>query len=323
MKPRRLFILRYSSSPYEDDQEFFLTLEEHLPGGTVVEFEADDVYRTFTDLNWTKEHIEFLLYQRKSTVAETRRHATWVRYLKAVVQRIASIPAGEAFCLILSSAVLVLSSGTSKKRRRLVRQQRDVFAETAAAREQYEAARERNRAAREERRRKRLKPCGTPAAYARGCRCDKCRRAMTRYSRQRSKARKKGDFRGFVPGEPARDHILKIIEAGGSLHVLSRLVNLTHSYLHGIKTGWRRNIRADRANAILLWRIDTVIGEKKIPTKPVREHVQTLAQQGITMSRIAETAGIETEKLEEALGRQFIPTWMSNAILALPAQTAS
>jgi hypothetical protein len=100
MKPRRLFILRYSSSPYDDEQQFFLALEEHLPGGTVVEFEADEVYMTFTDLNWTKEHIESLLYQRKSTVAESRRHATWVRYLKAVVQRIASIPAGEAFCLI-------------------------------------------------------------------------------------------------------------------------------------------------------------------------------------------------------------------------------
>jgi hypothetical protein len=127
---------------------------------------------------------------------------------------------------------------------------------------------------------------------------------MTRYSRQRAKARKKGDFRGFVSGEPARDHILKIAEAGGSLHVLSRLVNLTHSYLHGIKTGWRKNVRADRANAIRSWPVATVVGEKKI-------------------SQIAETAGIEPAKLEEALGRQFIPTWMSKLILELPLQTAS
>lgn len=146
---------------------------------------------------------------------------------------------------------------------------------------------------------------------------------MTDYSRQRAEARKKGDYRGWVPGEAAREHILKLVEAGGSLNVFSRLVNLTHSYLHGIKTGWRRNIRADRASAILSWQIDTVVGEKKIPTKPVRAHVQTLAQQGVPMSRIAETTGIEMEKLEEALGRQFIPTWMSRVILALPAQTAS
>lgn len=322
MKPRRLFVLRYSSSPYDDGQPFFLTLEEHLPGGTVNEFEADDVYRTFTDLRWKSEHIEFLLHQGKSTLAEARRHAKFMRLLKGVVQRIASIPAGETFCMILSSAVLVLSSGKSKKRH-MVRQKRDVFAETASAMEEYLGARERNHAAAVERRRQRLKPCGTAASYVRGCRCEKCRAAINRYSRQRAKARKKGDFRGFVPGEPVREHILKIVEAGGSLSVLSRLVNLTHSYLHGIKTGWRKNIRADQASAILSWPSATVVGEKKIPTKPVRMHVQSLAQEGIPLSQIAETAGIEPAKLEEALGRQFIPTWMSKAILALPAQTAS
>jgi hypothetical protein len=116
---------------------------------------------------------------------------------------------------------------------------------------------------------------------------------------------------------------LKIIEAGGSLNVLSRLINLTHSYLHGIKTGWRKNVRADRASAILSWSSATVVGEKKIPTKPVRMHVQSLAQEGIPLSQIAETAGIELEKLEEVLGRQFIPTWMSKLILALPIRTAS
>lgn len=43
MKPRRVFILRYSGSPYDDGQDFFLALEEHLPGGTVNEYESDDV----------------------------------------------------------------------------------------------------------------------------------------------------------------------------------------------------------------------------------------------------------------------------------------
>jgi hypothetical protein len=51
--------------------------------------------------------------------------------------------------------------------------------------------------------------------------------------------------------------------------------------------------------------------------------VQSLAQAGIPLSQIAETAGIKLAKLEEALGRQFIPTWMSNLILALPIRTAS
>lgn len=326
MKPQRLFILRYSPQGSQFWDFYFLTLEEHLPGGTINQFEPDDVYRTFTECHWEREHIEFLLYQVESTVAQTRRRATWMRYLKAVVQRIASIPAEEAFSVILSEHALVLSSSKSKKRR-MVRQKRNVFAETAAAREQlYQDVVRRNAESTERRkqlRAERKKPCGTAASYVRGCRCEKCRKAMTDYSRQRAEARKKGDYRGWVPGEAAREHILKLVEAGGSLNVFSRLVNLTHSYLHGIKTGWRRNIRADRASAILSWQIDTVVGEKKIPTKPVRAHVQTLAQQGVPMSRIAETTGIEMEKLEEALGRQFIPTWMSRVILALPAQTAS
>jgi len=322
MKPRRLFIVRYSPNDSQFWDSYFLTLEEHLPGGTINQFEPDDVYRTYTELGWKREHIEYMLHRDQFTLAETRSRAKFNHSLMSAVQRIASIPADEPFCVMLSADALVLSSSRSKKRR-MVRQRRDVFAETAAAMERFYQDLERRRAERAERRRQRLKLCGTAASYVRGCRCEKCRAAMTRYSRHRAKARKDGDYRGWVPGEPVREHILKIVEAGGSLNVLGRLANLTHSYLQGIKTGWRRNIRADRASAILSWPIDTVVGEKRIPTKPVRVHVETLAQQGITLSRIAETTGIEMEKLEDALGRQFIPTWMSNVILALPAQTAS
>ncbi len=95
MKPQRLFILRYSPQASQFWDFYFLTLEEHLPGGTINQFEPDDVYRTFTESHWEREHIEFLLYQGESTVAQTRRRATWMRYLKGVVQRIASIPADE------------------------------------------------------------------------------------------------------------------------------------------------------------------------------------------------------------------------------------
>jgi hypothetical protein len=321
-KRRRLFILRYSPYGSEFWDSYFITVEEHLPGGTINQFEPDDVYRTFTELGWKREHIEYMLRQDQSTLAENRRRAKFNHSLMSVVQRMASIPEGEPFHVILNADALVLSSIRSKKRR-MVRQKRDVFAETAAAWERFQQDLERRRAEKAERRRQRLKPCGTAAAYVRGCRCEECRAAMAEYSRQRAKARRDGDYRGHIVAETTRDHILKIIEAGGSLNVLSRLVNLTHSYLHGIKTGWRKNIRAYRARAIISWPPEIVAGEKKIPTRPVRAHVEALAQQGITLPRIAETAGIEMEKLEEALGRQFIPTWMSKAILALPTQTAS
>jgi hypothetical protein len=318
---RRLFILRYSVDGSQSWDSYFLILEEHLPGGTINQFEPDDVYRTFTELGWTREHIEYMLRQDQAA-AENRRRAKFNRSLMSVIQRIASIPEEEPFSVILSADALVLSSVRAKKRR-MVRQKRDVFAETAAAMERFHQDLERRRAEKAERRRQRLKPCGTPASYVRGCRCEDCRAAMNRYSQEREKARRDGDYRGWIVAEAARDHILKMIEVGGSLNVLSRLVNLTHSYLHGVKTGWRKNIRADRARAIISWPPEIVAGEKKIPTRPVRVHVETLAQQGITLSRVAETTGIEMEKLEAALGRQFIPTWMSKVILALPTQAAS
>jgi hypothetical protein len=325
MKPIRIFILRCS------DYDQRITFEEVLPSGTTNQYEADDVYRSFecvsADISYligrtstnSRRSVSDLF--RDDYTGDDRRDTISIaksrRRVLSVVRQVASIKPDESFSVVIGgNDVTPLSSGRSNKRR-MVRQKRDVFAETAAAMAEYYAGREAYR--------KRItKTHGTNASYARGCRCDRCRAASTLYNRRRRKARKKGDFRGYVSGDAAREHLAKIIEAGGSLNVLSRLVNLSHSYLHGVKSGWRTKIRADRASAILSWTPETVAAEKKVQAKPARLHVQSLMDQGATLPQIAQSSGIEAAKLDEVLGGYpYIPTWMARAILSLPPEATS
>ena len=133
-----------------------------------------------------------MLRQDQAAVAENRR-TKFNHSLMSIVQRIASIPGDEPFSIVLSADALVLSSVRSKKRR-MVRQEHDVFAETAAM-ERFHQDLERRLAEKAERRRQKLRPCGTQASYVRGCRCEDCRAAMNHYSREREKARRDGDYR--------------------------------------------------------------------------------------------------------------------------------
>lgn len=313
---RRTFILRYSGFTYCDEQPpWFLTLEELLPDGSVNEFEADDVYRGFEAV-LADDCISSLMGHSELTPAEMRNRARCKRRMLDVVRKIASVESDQKFWVISSRDVAALSSGKSKKRR-IVRQKRDVFLETAAAMDSYYA--DRNRKI-EEYRQRIKKPHGTPACYARGCRRAECRAAFSRYSRERMAARKNGDNRGVVSGDAVRAHLARVAEAGGSLNVLSRLTGLTHSYLHGIKTGWRKNIRAHYASAILSWTPETVAAEKRIQAKPARLHVQGLLEHGATLTQIAESGGIEPARLDEVVaGCPYIPTWLAQAILALPS----
>jgi hypothetical protein len=163
----------------------------------------------------------------------------------------------------------------------------------------------------------RLSPHGTPACYARGCRCDGCRTAMTQYQRERAKARKNGDCKGIVPADEVRAHLEKIKAAGASMSLLSRLVKVDSFYLHGVRTGYKKNIRADFAAAILSWTPEIVAGERKVRTTSARLHIEALEQQGLSLAQIALMSKVDESTLAEVKTNQYIETRIERAILAV------
>jgi len=167
------------------------------------------------------------------------------------------------------------------------------------------------------RRMDRLSPHGTPACYGRGCRCDGCRMAMSQYQRERALARKSGDYRGVVPADEVRAHLEKIKAAGASMSLLSRLVNVDSFYLHGVRTGYKKNIRAHIAAAVLSWQPEIVVGERKVRSRPARLHIVTLRERGLSLEEIARESGVEESKIDEVMTCQYIETRIERAILAI------
>jgi hypothetical protein len=89
----------------------------------------------------------------------------------------------------------------------------------------------------------------------------------------RADARTGGDCRGVVPADRARAHLEKIKAAGLSFSLLSRLSKIDSFYFHGIKTGYKKNIRADFESVILAWTPEIIAGEKKVRTASARRPI--------------------------------------------------
>ncbi len=170
---------------------------------------------------------------------------------------------------------------------------------------------------RQARRITRLNTHGTPARYMRGCRCDDCRAAMSGYQRERAEARKEGDYRGVVPADVARAPLEQCKAAGVSMNLLSRLVNVDSFYLHGVRTGNKKNIRADFEAKILSCTPEFAAGERKVRTKPVRLYIEALEQRGFSLPQIAKTSGVDETKLGEIKTHSYIETRIERAVLAV------
>ena len=168
------------------------------------------------------------------------------------------------------------------------------------------------------RRIERLHPHGTPACYMRGCRCGDCRGAISQYQRERAKARKSPDYKPLVPADRVRAHLEQMKVAGVSMNLLGRLVNIDSFYLHGLRTGYKKRIRADAEAAILSWPPETVAGERKVRTGPAQLHIHSLLQQqSLSLEEIALRSGVERSKIEELMARPFIETRIEHAVLAV------
>lgn len=166
---------------------------------------------------------------------------------------------------------------------------------------------------------RRTHPHGTRASYARGCRCDDCRVAMSTYLRERAEARQQGDYRGAIPADRARIHLEQCKAAGVSMNLLSRLIKVDSFYLHSVLTGYKKNIRANFEAAILSCSPEHAAGQRMVRTKPARLHIEALEQRGVSLSQIAQTCGIEEWKIKRIKTHRYVESRIERAVLALSA----
>lgn len=143
---------------------------------------------------------------------------------------------------------------------------------------------------------------GTHACYVhgpnpgsgKGCRCEPCRTANTRYELERSRRLEPP----YVSAEPAREHVAWLSTQGVGLKQIAKASGVSHGALSKLVYGTpnlnrppSKRIRPATADKILAVTPSAGAAGSKIPIGPYLEMVERLVAAGVPKIRIAERLG--------------------------------
>lgn len=142
------------------------------------------------------------------------------------------------------------------------------------------------------------KPHGSRIRYIAGCRCDECRRANTDYEKQRVIARKNGEWNGIVPAARARRHLSRLSRLGVGRRAVQAATDIADSILVMIRSGERKNIRAQTERLILAVTPAAAGDRALIDAEPTWGLINELLAAGFTKTRLAAELGRKTHALQ-------------------------
>jgi hypothetical protein len=127
--------------------------------------------------------------------------------------------------------------------------------------------------------------------YRAGCRCSACRGANTAYETARAKARKGGDWNGFVSAIKAKAHILALAEQGVGRRQVSDASGVADSIVHSIRLGTRMTIRARTERLILAVTAAAIADRALIDAGPSWKLLDDLLATGYSKASLARALG--------------------------------
>jgi hypothetical protein len=142
------------------------------------------------------------------------------------------------------------------------------------------------------------RPHGDRLKYIGGCRCDQCKAANSTYERERLQARKNGQWNGLVPADRARQHMLNLAEKGVGRRAVGAASDVADSILVGIRSGEKKQIRAETERKILAVTIEAASDRALIPAKPTWVLINKMLKWGHTKAELAKRLGYESPALQ-------------------------
>ncbi len=139
---------------------------------------------------------------------------------------------------------------------------------------------------------------GDRLRYLAGCRCDDCRSANTAYERERSQARKEGDWNGIVESARARDHLRWLSKKGVGRRSVAAASDVSETVLSDIRSGRKRKIRARTERLILAVTVEAAGDRSLVKADKTWKLINELLEAGFTKSRIAAELGMATPALQ-------------------------
>lgn len=131
------------------------------------------------------------------------------------------------------------------------------------------------------------RPHGDRLRYKAGCKCAECRRANSAYETSRAKARKAGDWNGFVPAARAAQHLQALSQASIGLRQVADASGIARSILVEIRAGTRLTIRARTERSILAVTADAAADRALIDAAPTWKLLDELISTGYSKARLA------------------------------------
>lgn len=133
------------------------------------------------------------------------------------------------------------------------------------------------------------------------CRCDYCKRAQSRYTKQR-RVRLAQGINDLVDATPAREHVEALMAAGmshGTIAVAAGMPNSGLQALLGLKANAKQIRRMHRRTVarILAVRYAPTIGSTRVDATGTRRRLQDLALRGFAAAEVGSHAGIERQTI--------------------------
>jgi hypothetical protein len=147
-------------------------------------------------------------------------------------------------------------------------------------------------------------PHGTRSRYVRGCRCDECRAANRRYSRERALAVSRGRWDGYRPREASQKHLEWLRTQGVGLRAVSAATDIPRTTLARIVKGAHPWVRGSTEQKILAVTPDVRGDWTLVDAGPTWERIAWLLEEGFTRGELARLLGSKTPALQ--LGRKKV-----------------
>ncbi len=147
-------------------------------------------------------------------------------------------------------------------------------------------------------------PCGVRAKYIAGCRCEACRRSNTEYERQRSAARRAGDWNGIVSAVKVRNHLKRLRRAGVGLRAVAAATDVNRSLLQALIQGKRKRLWARNERRILRCTSAAAADRALVPANRAWRQIRGLLEEGFTKRQLSKLIGQSGNALQ--LGPQRI-----------------
>lgn len=159
---------------------------------------------------------------------------------------------------------------------------------------------------------------GNRRAYLGGCRCRPCTDAQTAYNTRRERLIAYGRWKPYVDAQPAREHVLALVEQGLSWRRTAELAGVAKSTVSSLlfgKSGKKptAQLRPRTAEAILAVRggLDARTFGSRVDATGTTRRVQALVANGWSLHRLAAEIDMTPGNLHSAISRPQV--WASTA----------